>query len=50
MERAFYYLFCCLALAELAKEGKFVVTEKQDEEDEHSLELHLPYIAKIFEG
>mmetsp|Transcript_80636 Transcript_80636/g.94070 ORF Transcript_80636/g.94070 Transcript_80636/m.94070 type:complete len:304 (-) Transcript_80636:138-1049(-) len=37
-------------VAELATEGKFSKVKKTDEEEEHSLELHLPYIAKIFEG
>ena len=43
-------LLVFIAIEELDKEGKFVMTDKDVEEDEHSLEMHLPYIAKIFEG
>ncbi|KAG8812383.1 hypothetical protein FRC17_002045 [Serendipita sp. 399] len=35
---------------ELQKTGKFEVMSRSTDEDEHSIELHLPYIRKIFEG
>jgi predicted class III extradiol MEMO1 family dioxygenase len=38
------------AIEKLKEDGKWTYTNKQDEEDEHSLEMHLPYIKKIFEG
>jgi len=34
----------------LKKEGKFQITDKETEEEEHSLEMHLPYIQKMLEG
>lgn len=34
---------------ELAKTGMFSTMNKQQDSDEHSLEMHLPYIAKVFE-
>ena len=34
---------------ELYKTGLFSIMNKQQDFDEHSLEMHLPYIAKIFE-
>ena len=34
----------------LHKTGKFRRLNKSQEEDEHSLEMHLPYIRKVFEG
>ncbi|EAR85206.2 AmmeMemoRadiSam system protein B (macronuclear) [Tetrahymena thermophila SB210] len=34
-------------IQELIKTGSFVQTDKQTEEAEHSLEMHLPYIKKI---
>lgn len=37
-------------VSELASSGKFQVLSKDAEEDEHSLEMHLPYIRKTFEG
>mgnify|MGYP002620347303 CR=1 FL=1 len=38
------------AIEQLMKEGKWIVTDKETEEEEHSLEMHLPYIRKVFEG
>ena len=35
-------------LDELSKNKFFIRVEKEDDEDEHSLEMHLPYIQKIF--
>lgn len=37
-------------IEKLKGEGKFSYTTKDTEEDEHSLEMHLPYIRKAFEG
>ena len=37
-------------VAQLQNTGKFIKLKKQQEEEEHSLEMHLPYIRKIFEG
>jgi AmmeMemoRadiSam system protein B len=35
--------------SELYKTGLFSIMNKQQDSDEHSLEMHLPYIAKVFE-
>ena len=35
---------------ELRNTGKFGVLRKRDEEKEHSLEMHLPFIRKVFEN
>ncbi|GAA5913411.1 hypothetical protein JCM5296_000905 [Sporobolomyces johnsonii] len=37
-------------IAELEKTGKFEKMVKETDEDEHSIEMHLPYIRKVFEG
>ncbi|KAL0580406.1 hypothetical protein V5O48_001651 [Marasmius crinis-equi] len=39
-----------LAIRELDETGKFETFSLDDDEAEHSLEMHLPYIRKIFEG
>lgn len=36
--------------ADLEKTGKFSWMEIQTDEDEHSIEMHLPYVAKVMEG
>jgi MEMO1 family protein len=38
-----------LAIEELKKTGKFSEMELGTDEDEHSIEMHLPYVRKIFE-
>lgn len=38
------------AIAELRDTGKFDDLSHQADEDEHSIEMHLPYVRKIFEG
>jgi hypothetical protein len=38
------------AIEELKKTGKFSEMELDTDEDEHSIEMHLPYVRKIFEG
>jgi AmmeMemoRadiSam system protein B len=38
------------AIDELSRTGKFEVMSRSTDEDEHSIELHLPYIRKAFEG
>lgn len=35
--------------AELEKTGKFTWMDMDTDEDEHSIEMHLPYIAKVME-
>ena len=35
--------------SDLYKTGLFTIMTKQQDSDEHSLEMHLPYIAKVFE-
>jgi len=37
-------------IEELRATGKFAKLSVQADEDEHSLEMHLPYIRKVFEG
>ncbi|KAI0932254.1 hypothetical protein AcW1_000573 [Taiwanofungus camphoratus] len=37
-------------IEELRESGKFSDMDLQTDEDEHSIEMHLPYIRKIFEG
>ncbi|GAA5898163.1 Mho1p [Sporobolomyces salmoneus] len=37
-------------ISELSKTGKFEWMDRETDEDEHSLEMHLPYIRKVFEG
>jgi len=39
-----------LAIEKLKNDGKFTFTSKDVEEEEHSLEMHLPFIKKAFEG
>jgi len=34
----------------LKQDGKWIITDKETEEEEHSIEMHLPYIRKVFEG
>lgn len=38
------------AIAKLRQTGKFEDMDLQTDEDEHSIEMHLPYIRKVFEG
>jgi len=38
------------AIEELKKTGKFTEMELDTDEGEHSIEMHLPYVRKIFEG
>jgi hypothetical protein len=37
------------AVDELRTTGRFQDMEKSEDEDEHSIEMHLPYIRKVFE-
>ncbi|GAA5864218.1 hypothetical protein JCM8547_001296 [Rhodosporidiobolus lusitaniae] len=37
-------------IAELEATGKFELMDQDTDEDEHSIEMHLPYIRKVFEG
>ena len=36
--------------AELARSGMFNYVKRESEENEHSLEMQLPYIKKVFQG
>lgn len=45
------YLFCCLpVIEELKATGKFEMMDLHVDEAEHSMEMHLPYLAKVFDG
>ncbi len=35
---------------ELKSTGKFSTMTQTEDEDEHSIEMHLPYVAKVFDG
>jgi predicted class III extradiol MEMO1 family dioxygenase len=37
------------AIDELAASGEFTSMDHATDEDEHSIEMHLPYIRKVFE-
>ena len=39
-----------LAIQELRETGRFSDMSLQTDEDEHSIEMHLPYVRKVFEG
>lgn len=41
---------CPPATKELKQTGRFTDMSLQTDEDEHSIEMHLPYIRKTFEG
>lgn len=41
--------FLFLAIEELQKTGKFETMSRVTDEDEHSIEMHLPYVRKVFE-
>ena len=38
------------ATRELKSTGRFSEMDLQTDEDEHSIEMHLPYVRKVFEG
>jgi predicted class III extradiol MEMO1 family dioxygenase len=38
------------AIDELKNTGHFSEMDQGTDEDEHSIEMHLPYVRKIFEG
>jgi predicted class III extradiol MEMO1 family dioxygenase len=38
------------AVKELRATGKFSDMSIQTDEDEHSIEMHLPFVRKVFEG
>ncbi len=38
------------ATEQLAASGRFSNMNLQTDEDEHSIEMHLPYIRQVFEG
>lgn len=43
-----YRSISLIAIDELEKTGKFSIMNKETDEDEHSIEMHLPYVRKIF--
>lgn len=43
------YSFKITVNAELEKTGHFSWMDMKTDEDEHSIEMHLPYIAKVME-
>lgn len=48
---AHIYLFVILpVIEELKATGKFELMDIRVDEAEHSMEMHLPYLAKVFEG
>jgi predicted class III extradiol MEMO1 family dioxygenase len=40
----------CAAIKELRASGNFIDMNIQTDEDEHSIEMHLPYVRKVFDG
>ncbi|KAL7060335.1 hypothetical protein AAHC03_09571 [Spirometra sp. Aus1] len=42
--------FSCLVCKALKKSGEFVDLKLSEDEDEHSLEMQLPYVAKVMEN
>ena len=45
-----YYLLLFLVNDELQATGKFELMDLRVDEAEHSMEMHLPYLAKVFNG
>lgn len=48
-----FHLHACIYLSvieELKATGKFELMDIRVDEAEHSMEMHLPYLAKVFEG
>jgi predicted class III extradiol MEMO1 family dioxygenase len=39
-----------LAINDLKATGQFKEMDIGTDEDEHSIEMHLPYVRKVFEG
>lgn len=39
-----------LVIEELKATGKFEMMDHQVDEAEHSMEMHLPYLARVFHG
>lgn len=46
----FTYFLCPSVIEELKATGKFESMDLRIDEAEHSMEMHLPYLAKVFEG
>lgn len=44
-----YLYMYALVYQELRSTGKFSDMDVKTDEDEHSIEMHLPYIAKVME-
>ena len=45
----FIIITCFAVIEELLSTGEFDKLERDEDESEHSIELHLPYIAKVME-
>ena len=45
----FITITCFAVIEELLSTGEFDKLERDEDESEHSIELHLPYIAKVME-
>jgi predicted class III extradiol MEMO1 family dioxygenase len=43
-------IFLLEVINELKATKRFELLSLQGDEDEHSIEMHLPYVRKIFEG
>lgn len=49
----FYFIlliYTILVIEELSATGKFEFMDLSVDEAEHSMEMHLPYLAKVFQG
>lgn len=44
------YVCILTVIEELKATGKFELMDIRVDEAEHSMEMHLPYLAKVFEG
>ena len=44
------FFFFLSVIEELKATGKFELMNIRVDEAEHSMEMHLPYLAKVFEG
>lgn len=45
-----FSILCLSVIEELKATGKFELMDLRVDEAEHSMEMHLPYLAKVFEG
>lgn len=47
---SFHLMILPEAIQALKATGKFEMMDLRSDEEEHSIEMHLPYVRKIFEG